>query len=294
MDWQQLLEHEDRVVLVRDLIAAGCSEPTLSRRLRAGHWQRPLRGVVVAHSGPITQQQGRRAALLWAGPRAVLSHHSAGVMLGLRVTEQLVDVTLPHGNPRSSTAFVRTHQSNRRTSVVYRSGLPCTPVARTVIDVACTLRRRNDVRALVSDSVQRGLTTFAALAREAELAPRHNPMLLRSALEEVAAGARSAGEAEFRRLVRLAGLPEPELNAKVVAGQRSYTVDALWRDCRVIVEIDGMANHSRIDQWEADLRRQNALHAAGYLVIRFPVRRLFSDPEGVIAELRTVLLRMAS
>jgi len=294
MEWATLLERSDDVATTRDLIDSGCREASIRRRVAAGHWQRVLPGVVVAHSGPPTRLQIRRASLLWAGAGAMLSHCSAADMLGLRITETVAEITVPHGVRRRSNPLVQTHQSNRRTSIVYRSGLPCTPVARTVIDVACTLRRRNDVRALVSDSVQRGLTTFAALAREAELAPRHNPMLLRSALEEVAAGARSAGEAEFRRLVRLAGLPEPELNAKVVAGQRSYTVDALWRDCRVIVEIDGMANHSRIDQWEADLRRQNALHAAGYLVIRFPVRRLFSDPEGVIAELRTVLLRMAS
>lgn len=249
---------------------------------------------MVTHSGPPTRMQLRRAALLWAGPGAILSYRTAGEMLGLRVVEDRVEVTVPHGVRRAPNSVVMTHQSSRQTDPIYRRGLPCTPIARTVVDLACLLDRRDDVRALVADSVQRRLTSFAALEREAARAPRHNPGLLRDALDEVRAGARSAGEAEFLRLVRAAGLPEPRLNARVAAGGRVYRVDALWPECRVIVEIDGMAHHTGVNQWESDLHRQNALHTAGYVVLRFPVRRLYVDPAGVIAELRALLLRLSA
>lgn len=294
MDWRALLDHNDGVATTRELIASGCGEASIRRRLVAGRWQKVLPGVVITHSGPPTRMQMRRAALLWAGPGSMLSYRSAAELLGLRITEITVDVTVPHGVRRRPNAAVTTHQSSRLTVPVYRGGLPCTPVARTVVDLACMLDRRNDVRALVADSVQRRLTSFAALQREAAQAPRHNPGSLRAALEEVAAGARSGGEAEFLRLVRAAGLPEPRLNARVAAGGRIYVVDALWQQCGVIVEIDGMAHHTGVKQRENDLHRQNALHAAGYVVLRFPVRRLYADPAGVIAELRALLLRMSA
>lgn len=294
MHWSDLLYTQDSVATTNGLVAAGCSTGLIHRRVRHGQWQRILPGVVVAHSGPITREQRRRAALLWAGDKSVLSHRSAAVIHGLRVTESLVEISVPHGRRRPSSQFVRTHQSRRPLIPTYRSGLPCTPIARTVVDVACAMTARDDVRALVSDAVQRGLTTTAALYREVDRLPRSRPRWFRLALEEVGAGARSAGEAEFLRLVRLAGLPIPELNAHVRAGGRTYTVDALWRDRWIIVEIDGAAHHAGIREWEADLRRQNALHAAGYIVLRFPVRRLRIDPGEVVNELRSVLLQRAS
>lgn len=269
-DWHVLLDRSDDVATTHELIAAGCGEASIRRHLIAGRWQKPLPGVVITHSGPPTPMQIRRAALLWAGRDSILSHRSAGELLGLRVSERTVDVTVPHGVRRRSNPVVTTHQSNRPTDPVYRGGLPCTPVARTVVDLACLLDRRDDVRALVADSVQRRLTSFAALEREADTAPRHSPGFLRSALDEVGAGARSAGEAEFLRLVRDAGLPEPRLNAKVVAGGRTYVVDAVWPECRVIVEIDGMAHHTGVAQWEGDLHRQNALHGRDMWSSVFP------------------------
>ena len=39
-------------------------------RILSGRWQKPARGVVVAHSGPLTAGQIVQVALTWAGPRA--------------------------------------------------------------------------------------------------------------------------------------------------------------------------------------------------------------------------------
>jgi very-short-patch-repair endonuclease len=108
-------------------------------------------------------------------------------------------------------------------------------------------------------------------------------------LAEVGAGARSAGEAAFRELVRQAGLPEPELNVDVRTAGGRYCVDMLWRKYGVAVEIDGMEWHLNAEFWRRDLLRQNHLHAAGVVVLRFPVTRLTADPTGVIAEIRATL-----
>ncbi len=107
-------------------------------------------------------------------------------------------------------------------------------------------------------------------------------------------GARSAGEAEFVRLVQRSGLPTPEFNARVETAEGSFLVDALWRDYGLGVEIDGAAWHLDVLSWERDLRRQNLVHTAGVTLLRFPVRRLRDDPAGVVDELRAALRARAS
>jgi len=287
---EQLLRHHDDVATVAELVAVGVSRQVVANRVRVGRWQRPLPRVVVTHSGPLSDDQRRRAALKYGGPTALLSHETAGVLLGLRVVEDKVHVSVRHGVRKPSMDFVVVHQSRAELSRRLVAGLPCTTVARTVVDIGCTMRSLNDVRALVADSVQRHLTTVAALERAVAQAARRRPALLYQAVEEVAAGSRSAGEAEFLRLIRAAQLPMPQLNAPITVSGRRFRVDALWSDHKVVVEIDGRAWHVKAGQWESDLERQNLLHAAGYVVLRFPMRRLYEDPAGVVAEIRAVLV----
>jgi very-short-patch-repair endonuclease len=274
---------------VSQMLAGGLSRHVLRTNLQRGRWQRILPGVVVLHSGPLTDAQRRLAALVYGGRGAALSHRSAAVMLGLRVVEDRVEVTVPHGRPRPATGFVLTHQAIRPLRLVMREGLLCTEASRTVVDVACCMERRDDVRALVSDAIQRGLVTAEALCREAECVPRHSPRWLRLALDEVGLGARSAGEAEFVRLVQRSRLPLPEFNARIETAAGPFLLDALWRDHGIGVEIDGAAWHLGALSWERDLRRQNLIHAAGVTLLRFPVRRLRDDPDGVLSELRAAL-----
>ncbi|MBO0883725.1 MAG: DUF559 domain-containing protein [Mycobacterium sp.] len=293
-DWVDLLRRHDDVASVSALVAAGLSRQLIARRVRQGRWQRPLPRVVIGHSGPLSQRQRHRAALLYGGADAALSHYSAGLLLGLRVHEADVHVTVPHGRGRQGAGFVRVHQS-QSIHVVRADGLRCVYSPRTVIDVAYDLGSLGDVRALIADSVQRGIVDIDQLRYEASKGPIRGSRFLRIALDEVAIGVRSPGEAEFMRLVRRARLPMPVLNAPISVAGRRFVVDALWPDHWLIVEIDGLTWHLDSARWELDLRRQNLLHSAGYLVLRFSVRRVREDPDGLISELTTVLdLRSAS
>lgn len=288
MNWPSKLARR-RVATSAELRQLGVTKSGLEHALRSGRWQRPLPRVIVGYSGPIGQQDRWRAALAYGGRGAFLSHRSAATLLGLRITEDDVHITLPPGRYRPSTNFVKAHQSSRVAERTVRLGLPCSAPARTVVDVACQLRRPGDVRALVSDAVQREFTTVDALLREAEQSPRHGPRLLREALEDVVEGARSAGEAEFLHLIRDAGLPMPEFNATVDTPLGSFRVDALWAEYGVAVEIDGASWHLNAPNWERDLQRQNKLLVSGLTLLRFSVRRLRNDPAGVLAEIRATL-----
>jgi very-short-patch-repair endonuclease len=92
-------------------------------------------------------------------------------------------------------------------------------------------------------------------------------------------------EERFLALVDEAGLPLPEVNAHV----NGMTVDCLWRDARLVVELDGHETHDRHAAIEADRRREMRLRQLGFRVIRYTWQQVTQTPEPVVAELRREL-----
>ncbi|GAB4081169.1 hypothetical protein GCU67_06275 [Modestobacter muralis] len=292
-----LFPTDRRVAHRRDLRAAGISNQRVRTAVRTGRWQEPVRGVVVAHGGGLTRRERWQVGLEFAGPDACLSHHSALVAWGARVDELsprrrtagvtgafaappetgMVEVSRPHGQHMASHGFVVVHQSRRPLEPVVVAGLPVTTAARAVVDVSLGAHRRADVEHVVSDALQRELVSIDDLFSEARALGRRLGPWLRSALEDARRGMRSVGESDLRRVVVAAGLPEPEWNAPVDTPAGRFFVDALWREHGVGAEADGRAWHLSAEDWAADLRRQNALHGAGLVLLRFPVPRLRAD-----------------
>jgi very-short-patch-repair endonuclease len=101
---------------------------------------------------------------------------------------------------------------------------------------------------------------------------------------------RSVGEADLRRVVIAAGLPEPEWGAEIVTPGGTFFVDALWRRQWVAAEADGAAFHLSAEDWAKDLERQNRLLATGLRLLRFPVRRLRSRPRDCGGEIGALVL----
>jgi very-short-patch-repair endonuclease len=100
---------------------------------------------------------------------------------------------------------------------------------------------------------------------------------------------RSRLEKRFFRLCREHGIPLPAVN-QWIAG---YEVDMVWRDQRVIVELDTDATHGTRSARRKDPIRDAKLQIAGYRVIRVTDDRLIRDPAGVIADVRALLTRAA-
>lgn len=81
------------------------------------------------------------------------------------------------------------------------------PVTRAVVDACRDLQSLNPVRGLLAESIQRRLTTVAALTVEISSGGSAETRLIRQVLSEVADGARSVAEASTRDLVLRSGLP---------------------------------------------------------------------------------------
>jgi very-short-patch-repair endonuclease len=92
-------------------------------------------------------------------------------------------------------------------------------------------------------------------------------------------------ERTFLRLIRKANLPKPEINVWL----HNHEVDFLWRDWKLIVELDGREFHLTPTAFENDRRRDIDLQRLGYTVLRITHRRLKDEPAAVIRELRYFL-----
>lgn len=89
----------------------------------------------------------------------------------------------------------------------------------------------------------------------------------------------------MRELIRRGRLPTPQTNTKV----GRYEVDMLWRDQRLVVEIDGYAFHSGRAAFERDRVRDADLQALGLRVLRVTWRQIVDEHEAVVARIARML-----
>ncbi len=164
--------------------------------------------------------------------------------------------------------------------------LPVTAIAQTVLDFASVASFRRVRHALAELDYRRALDLDAiegVLGRG-----RPGCELLRRAIAEhrpEMAYTRSEFERRFLELCEAAGLPIPKFNASVCG----FKVDALWREQRVVVELDGRGNHGTAAQIARDHERDLRLRAAGFTVLRYSWRQLTDRRELVLADLRRAL-----
>lgn len=172
-----------------------------------------------------------------------------------------------------------------------RHGIPITAPARTLIDLASEVRA-DELRAALGEAYALRIVTERQLLAAAERAvTRPGSALLRRVLAEEAGPAitRSELERRFRGLLRDAGLPLPCTNVRVAG----HEVDMLWPGQRLIVELDGFAFHGHRSAFERDRRRDAALAAAGYRVLRFTWRQVIEESLFVAATLAQALVNAA-
>ncbi len=72
-------------------------------------------------------------------------------------------------------------------------------------------------------------------------------------------------------------------------GQVVAEIDFANPELKIAIEVDGRAFHSDRRSFERDRERQNMLVIRGWIVLRFTWERLVNDPEGVLAEVASVL-----
>ena len=92
----ELLAAQGKAIARRQGAGAGIDPQTMRDWVRSGRWQRLQRGVYATFSGEPTRETVLWAALLRAGPGAVLSHRTAAERHGLiDEPSALITITVP-------------------------------------------------------------------------------------------------------------------------------------------------------------------------------------------------------
>jgi hypothetical protein len=271
------------------LIELGFGPSGIQHQIRAGLLYRLHRGVYAVGCASVTWQGRVMAAVLACGPDAVASHHTAAALLALRRSSRMaIHVTVP-GRSRRSRRTVTVHavRSLDRADCTIIDGIPVTTVARTLLDLADNLVPRQLTR-MIEDAEKLRVFDLRAIEQTCGRNPgRRGLKPLGKAIAEYLEPPITQAELE-RRFAEMCdddGIPRGESNVSV----EGWVVDRVWREAKVIVELDSRKHHMTTAAFEVDRVRDTELQLAGYKVIRITWRRLHDERQQVMDQLRRAL-----
>jgi hypothetical protein len=272
---RELLTAQGNTVARRQSADSGIDPRAMRSRVRNGRWQRLQRGVYAAFSGDPARETMLWAALLRAGPDAVLSHHTAAERHGLiDEPSSLISITVPaasHPGRRARIPGVIIRRSDAILRTRHPTMLPpCTRVEDTVLDLIQIAPSFDDAYAWICRAIGRRRTTAdrigLAMAARKKMRWRREIAI---ALGDAEAGALSVLEYRYvHRVERPHGLPAAHRQARIRQITGNRYLDNLYEEYGVCVELDGTAAHPGDEQWR-DKRRDNANTIGGLVTLRF-------------------------
>ncbi|HUF33017.1 MAG TPA: DUF559 domain-containing protein [Acidimicrobiales bacterium] len=292
----QRAERQHGVVGRGQARADGMADHVLRRRSDAGRLVRVQPGVYRAAGAPVTWHQRVRAACLAGGEGAVASHRTAARMWGLHETE-VVEISVPRRRlPRPQGVIVHRSGDLAPGHATSRGAVPVTNPLRTLVDLGAALPAP-----LVEDALDRGLAarlvTVAGvewMLNEVARRGRAGAGVMRSILDDRALGTEPPDgllEPRMARLLRGTSLPPAEFQWTVLDAQGRFVarVDFAYPSHRLAIEVDGYEKRASPAAMRHDLRRQNALVALGWTVVRFTWVDVVRTPGRVAADITAAL-----
>jgi len=262
--------------------------------LNDGALRRLFPGVYVLADAAIDRRLMRRAALAYL-PDAALSHLDGLDVWSVGRAGVRIHLTTARTRPAVAHPMLVVHRLKdfrpEAPQVVVRDGLRVVRLERALLE-SWPLLPEVERRAPIINALRDRRTT---------------PSRLLALLNE----GRFLGAQEMRRLVALVAdgchselelwghdrvfsdprLPSSKRQHPVHLGRRIVYLDRYFPVEQLDVELDGAAWHGEAGQRERDLRRDAALSAVGIQVVRYSHRRICTEPELIIEELRTILAR---
>ncbi len=292
----ELAGDQHGVVAGRQLVALGLSPRATRYRVAQGRLHRVHRGVFSVGHALLTQRGRFMAAVLACGPEAWASHYCSGVLLELGLgTRRLIDVTTRAARGRGIPG-IRAHGTSSLTEddVTEIDGIPCTTLARTLLDIAEDGTRREVERALDHAEQARILDIRAIDDVLSRANGRRGARLLSAVLEVHRVGStltRNKLEEAFLAIARDVGLPPDAVNQWIAFPEGDGAeADFVYAAARLVVETDGRDPHTVRKAFTSDRRRDQRLMLLGWRVVRFPWQQVVFEPAEVAATLRGLLV----
>jgi len=246
----RLAEAQYGVISRAQLVALGLGPDAIDRLIRRKRLHPLHRGIYAVGQRQLRREAKWMAAVLAYGPGTVLSHLAGGAHWQLVWDRGVIEVTCSRAlRARSG---IRVHKARLPADeITTHQGIPVTTVPRTLFDLAAVLPQRQLERAINEAEVLH-LWDELSLDRLLHRYPRHKGNnAVRAALQQRRQGSsvtKSELEEMFLALTDAAGIPRPEINVLV----ESFEVDAVWRDVRLVVELDGRDTHGTAAAFERD------------------------------------------
>ena len=230
------------------------------------------------------------AAVLACGAEAVLSHHQAAALYGLRRAPWTpIHITAPSKRAHADVVCHVARGMHGRPRMIV-DGIPVTSLERVFLDMA-TMLGPQPLRSLLEAAQRKGSFDYERVLAAIERSNGHRGIgalrLALALLGDSAPATRSTLEILFLELIRAAGLPEPSVNV-IVTGD---VVDFRWPQFNLVVEVDSWDYHRLRRPFEEDKRRGNRMQLAHVMVLRYTDKDLREEPERVIAELLAAMAR---
>lgn len=284
------------VIAVHDLVRLGVPERTAYRRTQQdGPWTLLLPATILLSNGEPTYRQLEIAALLYAGPDAVITGLGGARHHRLRRGEEptIVHLLIPVHRRVLSSGPVVIERTRRCPLAVVRDGLPVAPVVRCLTDYARRTKDETRIAAAFTEPVQRRMTEPEAFRRELDQGTRKGTAAPRRVLGALDAGVWSAAEFDARAFWESTPCLPPIAWNVAIHDERGRFVaiaDGLVEEVGFVWEIDSVEYHfSTPEQVQATLVRQRRLREVGLHVLSSRPAQRRDDPEGLRADIRANL-----
>ncbi|MEE2060301.1 hypothetical protein [Rhodococcus artemisiae] len=269
--------------LTRALLRSrGVSDDRITYAIRNGRLAPLARGLylrradydaldAVGHHRVRARHEGSRLE-----PGHALSHVSAALLHGVDVWD--VDLRRVHvsGSKGRVTEILHRHETQFSDGDVVDIGVPVTSIERTIVDLGRSLPFEQavvagDAALRLDPSARDRLPGAVAAASWA-----HGAAAARAVASFIDGRSESVGESRSRVRIAECGLPAPILQQAVQARNGcTYRLDFFWRDSGVIGEFDGLGKYDDRRDLVAEKRREDALRALGFQVVRWTWRDLY-------------------
>lgn len=277
----------------KQALQAGLSEATVKYRAMSGSWRKLYPGVYAAFTGPPDRNAQLWAAVLSAGPGAVLSHETAAELQQL-IDEPapLIHITVPATRRVAPVPGITIHLSARVADTRSPADvLPQTWIEDTILDLTQAADTVDDVSGWITRAFGRRLTNEWKLRATMGLRKR---LRWRNELGELitaaAGGAHSPLEFRYDRDVERAhGLPRSQHQVPFTKpdGSRGFR-DRFYERYGVVVELDGNEAHPAEDRW-SDRARDNAAAEEGKQSLRYGWKQVRWDACDTAVQVGNVL-----
>lgn len=258
---------------------------TIGRWEDAGYlfWELP-RVYAVGHPGR-TLESDLAAAILYAGPGAMLSHVTTIWWLGLlRYAPPQIHVSTRRRVQNHGNIVVHGRRTLDR---ILHKGLPITTPTQAILDFAAT-GSHDLLRLVLANAEFQGLLDLQGLTErfgQGVKGTRQLKNAIRTHLPQLAL-TRSRIEQLLLFLCERYGIRLPD-GVNVYLG--GWLVDAVWHAAKLVIEIDETSGHKTPAQVRRDRMRDYELRAAGYIVLRYTEEQLLTMPEAIAREIASYL-----